>query len=315
MNILITEPLDFNPEQIQVLEKLGTLYQGPFSRKNLLKAIRNIDVLIIRLGHKIDKELLDQACNLQYILTPTTGINHIDSSEAEKRNIQIISLKGETDFLETIPSTAEHSLSLMLSLIRKIPAAHNHVLKGEWNRDKFKSHNLNSYKLGILGYGRVGKQMAGYAEVFKMPWIFYDIDPKLKSHQESEKDLISFLKKVDILSIHIPLNQETKNFINASNLKFLKKGSFIVNTSRGEVIEDEALTALIQNGHIAGFATDVLVSEIDEVKRRKNPLLKLAREFDNIIITPHIAGATYESMWLTEKFIIEKWITTFSCKK
>ena len=267
--------------------------------------------LIIRLGHKIDKELLDQAYNLQYILTPTTGLNHIDIYEAEKRNIQIISLKGETDFLETIPSTAEHSLALMLSLIRKIPAANKHVLKGEWERDKFKSHNMKSFKLGILGYGRVGKQMAKYAEVFNMPWIFYDIDPKLKSHQKSEEDLSSFLKKIDILTIHIPLNQETSNFINASNLKFLKKGSYIINTSRGEVIEEEAVTALLENGYLAGIATDVLVSEIDEVKRKNNPLLKLARELDNIIITPHIAGATYESMWLTEEFIIKKWITAF----
>jgi len=312
MNILITEPLDFNPEQITLLEKFGTLHKGPFSRKNLLKAVKNTHVLIIRLGHKIDKEFLDQACNLEYILTPTTGLNHIDIPETEKRNIQIISLKGETDFLETIPSTAEHSLALMLSLIRKIPAANKHVVNGEWERDKFKSHNMKSFKLGILGYGRVGKQIATYAEVFKMPWIFYDINPKLKSHHKSEEDLLSFLKKIDILTIHIPLNQGTSKFINASNLKFLKKGSYIINTSRGEVIEEEAVTALLENGYLAGIATDVLVSEIDEVKRKNNPLLKLATELDNIIITPHIAGATFESMWLTEEFIIKKWITAIS---
>ncbi|WP_339653588.1 NAD(P)-dependent oxidoreductase [uncultured Salegentibacter sp.] len=312
MNILITEPLDFNPEQITVLEKFGTLHKGPFSRMGLLAVIKTTNVLIIRLGHKIDKELLDQAYKLEYILTPTTGLNHIDIYEAGKRNIKIISLKGETDFLETIPSTAEHSLALMLSLIRKIPAANKHVLKGEWERDKFKSHNLKSFKLGILGYGRVGKQMAEYAEVFKMPWIFYDIDPQLRSHQRSEEDLISFLKKVDILTIHIPLNQETTNFINASNIKFLKEGSYIINTSRGEVIEEEAVKDLLENGYLAGIAIDVLVSEIDENKRKNNPLLKLARELDNIIITPHIAGATYESMWLTEEFIIKKWITAIS---
>ncbi len=312
MNILITEPLDFNPEQVTVLEKFGTLRKGPFSRMGLLTAIKSTNVLIIRLGHKIDKELLDQASNLEYILTPTTGLDHIDIYEAEKRNIEIISLKGETDFLETIPSTAEHSLALMLSLIRKIPAAKKHVLEGKWDRDRFKSHNLNSFKLGILGYGRVGKQMAEYAKVFEMPWIFYDIDPKLKSHQRFEENLISFLKKLDILTIHIPLNQETTNFLNASNLKFLREGSYIINTSRGEVIEEEAVTELLRNGYLAGIATDVLVSEIDEVKRKNNPLLKLARELDNIIITPHIAGATYESMWLTEEFVIKKWITAIS---
>jgi len=312
MKILIVEPLDFNPEQISILKKLGQVKTGPFSRDELLKAVKDVDVLIVRLKHIIDKEVLDQASKLKYILSPTTGLNHIDASEAEKRNIEIISLKGEVDFLKTIPSTAEHSFALLLSLLRKIPAAHSHVLEGKWDRDLFKSHNLDSYTLGILGFGRVGKQMAKYAEVFKMPWIFYDLDPQLKSHPNSEDNLISFLKNIDILSIHIPLTTETKNFLKLSNLKLLKKGSYILNTSRGEIIEEKAVAQLLENNHLAGIATDVLASELSYKERNKSPLLKLAKEFDNIIITPHIAGATYESMWLTEEFIIKKWKTTIS---
>src|SRR5690606_10220706 len=104
--------------------------------------------------------------NLRYILTPTTGLNHIDMEMAARQGIKVISLKGETEFLSGIPSTAEHTWALLLSLLRKIPAAHKHVMSGKWERDEFKAHNLCHYKLGILGFGRVGKQIAEYARVF-----------------------------------------------------------------------------------------------------------------------------------------------------
>ena len=307
MNILITEPLDFNPEQLSILEHLGQLRKGPFSRAELLKALPNAHTLIIRLGHKIDKELLLQASALKYILTPTTGLNHIDLSETEKRNIKIISLKGETEFLNSIPSTAEHTVALMLSLIRQIPAANEHVLAGGWSRDLFKAHNLKNLRLGILGFGRVGKQISNYARVFNMPWIFYDTDPDLKSHPNSESNFTEFLKKIDVLSIHIPLNEGNSKFLNHSKLKFLKKGCFVINTSRGEIVDEQDLAALLESNQLGGLATDVLNYEMEERKRNESPLLKLAAKLDNIIITPHIAGATYESMWRTEEFVIKKW--------
>ncbi|MDT0643035.1 NAD(P)-dependent oxidoreductase [Zunongwangia sp. F363] len=312
MKILIAEPLDFNKEQLDILATYGLVEKGPFQREELLKAVRDVDVLIVRLNHQIDKELLEKAANLKFILTPTTGLNHIDISEAEKKNIKIISLKGETEFLTTIPSTAEHTLALMLSLLRKIPAANNQVLKGNWDRDLFKSHNLNSLTLGILGYGRVGRQMADFAKALNMPWKFFDVDTRKKKYPESIEELQSFLSEINVLSIHIPLHDENINYLNASNLKYLKKGSYIINTSRGEIIEERALSELLQNGHLAGLATDVLKDELNPELRNDNPLLKLAKLFDNIIITPHIAGATYESMWLTEEFIIKKWIKFLS---
>lgn len=312
MKILIAEPLDFNKEQLAVLEIYGSIEMGPFQRKQLLKAVHDVDVLIVRLNHQIDKELLEKAANLKFILTPTTGLNHIDISEAEKKNIKIISLKGETEFLATIPSTAVHTLALMLSLLRKIPAAHNHVIKGNWDRDLFKSHNLNSLTLGILGYGRVGRQMSDYAKALNMAWKFFDVDTRKKNYPESIEELHSFLAEIDVLSIHIPLQDENINYLNASNLKYLKKGCYIINTSRGEIIEEEILSELLQNGHLAGLATDVLKDELNPELRNNSPLLKLANQFDNIIITPHIAGATYESMWLTEEFVIKKWINYIS---
>ena len=308
MKVLITEPLDFGKESLERLQKVAEVEKGPFSRHELLKAVEGVDVLIIRLGHNIDKEILEKADKLDFILTPTTGLDHIDVNAAENKEIVIISLKGETEFLSGIPSTAEHTWALMLSLLRQIPAAHQHVIKGEWNRDQFKSHNLHSYKLGILGFGRVGKQIAEYAKVFKMPFVFYDIDPGLREHPNALEDLEQFMSEIDVLSIHIPLNKENTEFLNRSNLKYLKPSTYIINTSRGEVIDEAVLADMLVQKRISGLATDVLTSELSLEARGENPLLKVAQNLDNVIITPHIAGATYESMWRTEDFVIKKWL-------
>lgn len=308
MKVLITEPLDFGQENLYLLQEIAEVSKGPFPRTDLLKAVEEVDVLMIRLGHLIDKEILDAAGNLKFILTPTTGLNHIDLQEAKRRGVKVISLKGETEFLAGIPSTAEHTWALMLSLLRKIPAAHHHVVDGNWNRDHFKAHNLYHYKLGILGFGRVGKQIAEYAKVFKMPYIFYDKDPSLKNQPNAVEDLEQFMAEIDVLSIHIPLNTANTGFLNETNLKYLKPSAYMVNTSRGEVVDEKFLAGMLMQKKISGLATDVLSSENSPEARANNPLIMAAQNLNNIIITPHIAGATYESMWKTEEFVIRKWL-------
>lgn len=308
MKIIITEPLDFSDENLILLEEIAEVTIGPFSREELLKAVEDVDVLMLRLHHFIDSEMFRAAGKLKYILTPTTGLNHIDQLEAGKRKVDIISLKGETEFLAGIPSTAEHTWALLLSLLRKIPQAYEHVQKGGWDRDKFKTHNLGHYTLGILGFGRVGQQIAEYSKVFNMPFVFYDSNRSLGNHPKSLDTLEDFLKAIDILSIHIPLNAENIEFLNASNLQNLKPEAYIINTSRGEVIDENYIATALAAEKIRGYATDVLANEINEEKRKTNPLLKIANCVDNLIITPHIAGATYESMWRTEEFVIRKWL-------
>lgn len=308
MKVLITEPLDFGEGNLKMLEEVAEVSRGPFSRTALLKAVEDVEVLLIRLNHIIDGEVLERAAKLKFILTPTTGLNHIDMEAAENKGIKVISLRGETKFLEGIPSTAEHTWALMLSLLRKIPAAHKHVMKGEWNRDEFKAHNLYHYKLGILGFGRVGRQIAEYARVFKMPFLFYDTDPALKNHPNAVAELEHFMAEIDILSIHIPLNRENTQFLNEENLNHLKSTAYLINTSRGEVIDEAFLADMLLQNKISGLATDVLTSELSLDSLSNNPLIKAAQHLDNVIITPHIAGATYESMWRTEEFVIRKWL-------
>lgn len=311
LKILVTEPSGYSEKALKLLSEKGTLSFGPVSREELLEMIPNTDVVVLRLAHVFDQEILKAAKNLKFILTPTTGLNHIDVESAEKQSIQIISLKGETAFLKSIPSTAEHTWALMLALLRKIPQAHQHVMENQWNRDIFKGHNLNALQLGILGYGRVGQQIAKFAKAFNMQFCYYDIDPA-KSGENSVSSLEELLRQSDILSIHIPLNPENVNFLNSENLNEIKDGAYIVNTSRGEVIDEKNLVQLLKRGKLRGCATDVLTGELNKAEREKSPLLKYAQRHENVIITPHIAGATMESMHLTEEFVMDKFLSLYN---
>jgi D-3-phosphoglycerate dehydrogenase len=307
MKILNLEPQDYSAEARALVEKAGTVENGPLSRTALKKNIKNYDAVIVRLGHKIDKEILDAATNLKAIVTATTGLNHIDTAEAEKRGIEVLSLKGERDFLDTIHATAEHTFALLLSLIRNIPASACDVHDGKWNRDAFKGAELNGRTIGIIGYGRIGSKVAKYAEAFGMNVIANDI---LDIAGVNMTDLNSLLSKSDIVSLHVPYSETTHHMMNRSRFQQMKKGTLFINTARGEIVDEAALLEALQSSHIAGAALDVLQGENSARKSwlKNDPLWKYARKRSNLIITPHTGGATYDSMKKTEIFMAQKFL-------
>jgi D-3-phosphoglycerate dehydrogenase len=152
----------------------------------------------------------------------------------------------------------------------------------------------------------VGHQMAKFADAFGMDYVYYDIDERLKDNPSSAKDLDTFLKSIDVLSVHIPLEKKTIQFLNAEMLSKLKRGSLIINTSRGEILDEAALVKLLKDGHISGVAVDVLDQELIKENRVQSKLLQYAKTNSNVIITPHIAGATIDSMQATEDFVVNK---------
>jgi len=307
MKIIITESEDFSNTAIQKLSKFGELILLDIKdRPTLLEKTKDADVLFVRLRFYIDKEIIDNAPRLKYILTATTGLDHIDKEYFESKAGTVISLRGEYDFLSSIPSTAEHTWGLLLSLARNTTRAVNDVKNGFWRRDLFKGNNLKGKKIGILGLGRVGKQVAKFSETFGMEVGFYDIEKKEAEYItfKNPKDLFCW---ADIISIHIPLNEENKGFVSKELLNELKPTSFVINTSRGQVIDELYLCKLIENHKIKGYATDVLENEINLKNNiSSQQLVILAKKGYNVIITPHIAGATYESMEMTEEFIVDK---------
>ena len=302
--LLITESLDFSLEARSLLEAhYDVVIKNIQNENELLTYIEDVEVVFVRLKFYISKEVIDKAVNLKYILTATTGLDHIDVDYFESKGGQVVSLKDAHQFLETISSTAEHTWGLMLALIRRLPQAVVSVNQGFWDRDRFKGHNLQSLKLGILGLGRVGKQVEHYAVAFGMEIGFYDSNQSKKS--ERSKNFFSaenLLAWSDIVSVHIPLNEENVDYLNANLLMHLKPNAYLINTSRGVLVDEFAIETLIKQKHLAGYAADVLANEIEGIIG-DNPLVHLARQGYNVILTPHIAGCTYESMKMTEDFV------------
>jgi D-3-phosphoglycerate dehydrogenase len=279
---------------------------GPWMRSRLLERIGDFDVLIVRLGHAIDREVLERAGRLKVIVSATTGLDHIDMGYAQSKDIAVLSLRGETEFLRSIPATAEHTWGLLLALVRNIPAACQSVVNGEWERDRFKGHDLAGRRLGILGLGRIGEKVARYGLAFGMQVTAYD--PFREGWMEGVEPAGSqaeLFARSQVLSIHVQLNEQTAGLIGATGLAGLPDGALLVNTSRGQVIDEKALLEALESGHLAGAALDVLAEE-RTTDLASSPLVAYARAHANLIITPHLGGATYESMAATELFMANK---------
>jgi D-3-phosphoglycerate dehydrogenase len=255
----------------------------------------------------MDETILNKFPQLKFIITPTTGLNHIDLDFAHKKNIEVLSLKGETEFLNSISSTAEHTWALIMATQRKLIPAVKHTTEYGWNRNLFKGYNLRGKTLGIVGLGRVGKQVATFAQAFGMQVMYYDPFETALTHLGTKvEDIKSLFSGADVISIHIPLEKETVQYIDASLIRLMKKSASIINTSRGEIWDELAIADALKNKKISAVATDVLGNEFDEKTIKQNPLMKLQSEEYPIIITPHIAGATYDSMHATELFMAKK---------
>jgi D-3-phosphoglycerate dehydrogenase len=299
------ESKDFPDRAIELLRATGELILRDFrERGELLAELKDIDVLWVRLKHSIDRELIIHAPKLRVIVTPTTGLNHIDLDEAEKRGVTVLSLRGETDFLKTIRATAEHTLGLTLALLRKIPHASAHASTGMWNRDLFKGTEIYEKTVGIVGYGRLGRIVAEY--FLAMGAKVLTSDPNIASEDVDEGiqlvPFTSLLPQSDIVTIHVNFNESTRGFFSDSCFDKMKPGSFLINTSRGELIDEGSLLRSLQSGRIAGAALDVLAGELSE-KFTMHPLFYYAQQNDNLIITPHIGGCTREAMLKTEEFL------------
>lgn len=307
LKILNIEPDQYSEDARLILKKLGTLIEKNVERDELINAIGEFDVLVVRLRHQIDAEIIEAAPKLKVIISATTGLDHIDLDAASQKGVQILSLKGEVGFLRSIPATAEHTWGLLLALTRNTPWAYASVLNGEWQRDRFKGHDLQGKRLGILGLGRIGQKVASFGLAFGMQVDAYDLYPKNLMEGVTLKNNISELLKVsDILTIHVPLVPETEKMIGRKEIYSLPKGVYLVNTSRGGVLDEAALLDALKTHHLAGAALDVLANERQFERNNSLLLLDYARAHSNLLITPHIGGATYESMQATEIFMANK---------
>jgi D-3-phosphoglycerate dehydrogenase len=310
IRVLNAEPAGYAPEARAILQGVAEVTEAALPRPALLRALPDYDVLIVRLGHQVDGELLAAGRRLLAVVTATTGLDHVDEAGAARRGVAVLSLRGEAAFLRTVAATAEHTWALLLALLRRVPAAVEAVRAGGWDRDAFRGRELAGRRIGLVGLGRLGRRVARYALAFEMPVAAHDpYATDWPDDVERAGSLADLLVRSDVLSIHVPLTAETRGLVGRRELAALPVGAVLLNTARGDVVEPEGLLWALQSGHLAGAALDVLPGEREPGRAAAAALLAYARARDNLLITPHVGGATVESMARTEVFMARKLVS------
>ena len=305
MQIGVMEPRHFSTKAKSNLEAYGNVEF--FSDGDKAEFLKDKGILFIRLKYKLDKSFLEMAPELQYICTPTTGLNHLDLEAVQAREIKVVSLKGESEFLSTIRATPEHTIGLLLALLRNYKNAFLNTSNSTWNRDLYKGFEIYGKTIGIIGMGRVGKVLSKYFEVFGADVLYADIeDVEVPKNVKKSNNMYTLIEESDIVFLTASYSIENEKMIDEKAID-LMKDKFFINTARGELVDEEYMIEKAENGHFKGLALDVINNETDLQNNQLRNLLPLC-DNNNIILTPHIAGATYESMWRTEEFIVDKLI-------
>tara|TARA_B100000287_G_scaffold188300_1_gene178026 strand:+ start:180 stop:1829 length:1650 start_codon:yes stop_codon:yes gene_type:complete len=234
------------------------------------------------------------------IITASTGMNHIDLEYCKKAKILVQSLTKEKSLIKSLPSTSELAFGLMISLLRKIPQGQDHVANYGWDYEEFMGRQVKDLNIGIVGYGRLGTMMARFCKAFGAKVYIHDPYVKnVKTHSLEE-----LFDECDVISLHVHVTDETRGMINKRLLERSQHDLYIINTSRGEIVEENDIVSSLKNGYLTGYATDVLVDEFDDLKN--SPIIQAMNEGHNIIVTPHVGGMTWEGQNKAYKWAINK---------
>ncbi len=263
---------------------------APPPKQVIIEKARNVDALATLLSDKMDGEVFDAAPKLKIVSQMAVGFDNIDVPEATKRGIYV----SNTPEVLT-DTTADFAWALLLGVARRVVEADKYVRGGQWkvawHPAMMSGRDIHHATIGVVGAGRIGYAVAKRAKGFDMNVLFYDVIPR----PEMEKDfgakrveLDELFMKSDFVSVHVPLSKETRHLVNAERLKLMKKTAYLINNSRGPVVDEKALYEALMAGTIAGAGLDVFEQEPTPLS---NPLLKL----DNVVIAPHISSATFET--------------------
>ena len=262
--------------------------KGAISEADLVKEIKNIHILGIRSKTQVTEAVLHAATKLQAIGCFCIGVNQVDIEAASANGVAVFNAP-----YSNTRSVAELVIGASILLIRKIPDKNKAAHEGRWMKDATGSHELRGKTMGVIGYGNIGSQVSVLAEALGMKVIFYDAETKLPLGNASDsKSLKELLQKSDIVTLHVPEIDSTKNLINKQTLANCKEGAIIINYARGTVIDLPALRKAILSGHIGGAAVDVFP---DEPEKNGDPFDSVLQDLPNVILTPHIGGSTQEA--------------------
>jgi len=309
LRLLITERGGYEQDDLHRLsESFNVFTEAPESQADVTRLIQKHqpDVLVVGLGFSIGLAEISAATKLSLVASPTTGTDHLDAVCLRERGIQLMTLRDLADELGEVSSTAELAWGLLLALARGLINASVSVNQGEWEREKFLGTQLRGKTLGVVGLGRLGTYVARYGMAFDMPVLAVDPEPSLNSEKIEFCSLSELVHRADVISIHIPLTPKTAELFDQSVLEKTKTGVLIINTSRGEVIDELALANLVRKGHIGGYATDVIAGDAAWGGTVKpNAITPLISEGLNVIVTPHIGGYSHDAVRHTRQLIVE----------
>ena len=283
-NISDTAVKQFKDAGYSSVRKLG----GALSEEQLMKEVKDVHLLGIRSKTQITPKILAAANKLQAIGCFCIGVNQVDLKNARQQGVAVFNAP-----YSNTRSVAELVIGLSILLIRRIPDKNTAAHAGTWLKEAKGSYELRGKTLGIIGYGNIGSQVSVLAEAMGMKVIFYDTVTKLPlGNAVNKKSLKDLVAQSDIITLHVPETNQTKNLINKNLLKSFKKGSILINYARGEVVDLEALAKALQEGQLSGAAIDVYPWEPEKNGDTfKTPLQGLP----NVILTPHIGGSTEEA--------------------
>ena len=300
--LLCPEPDNFSEAGLEFASRYFQTTLKPMDQAKFDFSAPDFDSVMVRFNTLVGPKVMKNGSRIKTVLSPTTGLNHLDLVLAKKQNIKVFHLKGKKGFLRNISATAELTVMLILALLRKLPEAQKTVFDGKWQ--PVRGHEAAGRTLGIIGYGRLGRKVSVVGKALGMNIVIFDTDPvKVPKSYIAAPSLNFLLAKSDIVSIHVPLDKRSNLMIGPKNLMIMKPGSLIINTSRGEIIDSSALLSALTTGHLGGAAVDVLDNE-HSILEIGNPLIEYARKNANLIITPHMGGSTFEAIEKTDLFIL-----------
>ena len=285
MKILVTDKISERGVELLRGEGWGVEQVPAQDAEAIRRNLGDATAWILRSGTRVTGELLEAAPQLKVIGRAGVGVDNVDVEAATRRGVLVMNTPGGNAV-----SVAEHTFALLLALARQVPAANQSTRGGEWRKNEFLGYELKGKTLGLVGLGRIGQEVARRAQAFEMTVVAHDPFVAAALARDLGVELVSLeelLAQADFLSLHVTLTPATERLLNRERLARCQRGVRIVNTARGELLDEAALAEALQSGQVAGAALDVFASE----PPRESPLLQLP----NVIATPHISGSTAEA--------------------
>lgn len=307
MRILCPEPASFSSAGLAYAGRHASLTAFEMDQATFDREAPGYDAVLVRFNTRVGAVVM-QGTRLCAVLSPTTGLDHIDLVAAHRAGLNVYHLRGQKRFLKQVSATAELTVTLMLALLRHVPQAFEAVKRGQWEPGPWRGREVAGKTLGIVGCGRLGSKVARVGCALGMK--VQAVDPavqRLPAGVERAASMRQLLGSSDVVSLHVPLSAQTVHMIDRAAFDQFKPGAVLINTSRGGIVDSEALLDALRAGCVSAAAVDVLENEAGFARTGLHPLVDYARENSNLLITPHIGGATFESVEKTDLFILNRY--------